>query len=104
MIDYILDMLPVLQFEDMGPDMICGGAFCFLWIIPLIIWILIGVWLYKDAEKRGKNGVLWLLVGLVAGIIGLIIWLIVRPSMEEVRREKEMERQYQQQQYRPPQE
>ena len=36
--------------------------------------------MYKDAEKRGKSGVLWLIVVWVLGIIGLIIWLVVRPK------------------------
>ncbi|WP_287582362.1 hypothetical protein [Candidatus Borrarchaeum sp.] len=55
------------------------------WIIflgPIIIWIVIAivvaVWVYKDAESRGESGVLWLIIVLIAGIIGLIIWLIIR--------------------------
>ena len=56
-----------------------GALLCFLPIIGFIIAIAIGVWMYRDAEKRGKNGTLWLLVGLIGGLIGLIIWLIVRP-------------------------
>jgi TctA family transporter len=55
------------------------------WIIflgPVIIWLMIAivvaVWVYKDAESRGENGVLWLIIVLIAGIIGFIIWLIIR--------------------------
>jgi len=62
-----------------------AGAFCLVWVVMFIIWIGIGIWMYKDAEKRGKNGALWLIIGLVLGIIGLIIWLIVRPSDQEPR-------------------
>ncbi len=58
---------------------IFSGVFCFMPIIAFIAWIVIGVWMYKDAEKRGKDGALWLIIGLLFGIIGLIIWLIVRP-------------------------
>jgi len=51
-------------------------------LAPLIVWfiiaILIAVWVYKDAEKRGESGVLWLIIAIILGIIGLIIWLIVR--------------------------
>jgi TctA family transporter len=54
----------------------------FLWFLPLIIWlviaILIAVWVYRDAEKRGESGALWLIIVLITGIIGLIIWLIIR--------------------------
>ncbi len=56
-----------------------AGALCFFWVLMFIIWIAIGVWMYRDAEKRGKSGALWLIIGLLFGIIGLIIWLIVRP-------------------------
>jgi len=48
--------------------------------VTSIIHLIVLIWLYKDAERRGESGVLWLLVGLIAGIIGLIIWLIVRPK------------------------
>jgi len=78
---------------------ILAGSLCIVPIIILVIWIAIGVWLYKDAEKRGKSGALWLIIGLVTGIIGIIIWLIVRPDMSEVRRQQEQQQQYQQ----PPQ-
>jgi len=54
------------------------GFFCFLFIALFILSILIAVWVYRDAESRGMSGVLWLLVVLVGGIIGLIIYLIVR--------------------------
>ncbi|MGQ9720739.1 MAG: PLDc N-terminal domain-containing protein [Candidatus Jordarchaeum sp.] len=40
--------------------------------------IVLGVWVYRDAEERGMEGVIWLLIVLLTGIIGLIIYLIVR--------------------------
>ncbi|MFX1466519.1 MAG: zinc-ribbon domain-containing protein [Promethearchaeota archaeon] len=43
-----------------------------------IVAILLAVWVYRDAERRGESGVLWLIIVLITGIIGLIIWLIVR--------------------------
>ncbi|MGC8913391.1 MAG: hypothetical protein ACP5LE_05610 [Thermoplasmata archaeon] len=51
-------------------------------IIWLIIWILIGIWVYKDAEKRGMGGVLWLIVVVLLGLIGLIIYLVVRKPIQ----------------------
>jgi putative membrane protein len=57
------------------------GLFGLCLLIP-IIWFIIGIllciWVYRDAEDRGMQGVLWLIVVLIAGIIGLIIYLIVR--------------------------
>ncbi|MCD6383721.1 MAG: PLDc N-terminal domain-containing protein [Thermoplasmata archaeon] len=53
-------------------------SMCFGYIILIVIWIVVAVWVYRDAESRGMEGVLWLIVVLVAGIIGLIIYLIIR--------------------------
>ncbi len=44
----------------------------------LIIWILVIVWVYRDAERRGMNGILWALLVFIGNIIGLIIYLILR--------------------------
>jgi hypothetical protein len=66
-------------------DMWAGTAFagvaiaCLAFVIGwFILWILVAIWVYKDAEKRGKNGVLWLIIVILLGLIGLIIYLVVR--------------------------
>ena len=43
-----------------------------------ILWILMIVWIYNDAEERGMNGALWALLVLVGNIIGLIVYLLIR--------------------------
>ncbi len=57
------------------------GAFCILPLIWFIIAIVIAIWVYRDAEKRGSSGALWLIIVIFTGLIGLIIWLIVRPPI-----------------------
>jgi len=62
----------------------------FLWL-PLIIfgiiaaiivvYIFIAYWVYKDAKKRGENGVLWALLVVVGGLIVFIIWFVIRPPI-----------------------
>ncbi len=52
-----------------------------IFLAVFIIFILIAIWVYRDAEKRGSSGVLWLLIVLLTQIIGLIIWLVVRPPI-----------------------
>jgi len=51
-------------------------------IITLIIfWIIaigLAVWVYKDVKKRDMNAVVWLLIVLLSGCIGCIIYLIIR--------------------------
>ena len=60
------------------------GASLFIYLLLFIIAILIAVWVYKDAKKRypedSSAPILWLLVVLLTGLIGLIIYLIVRPK------------------------
>lgn len=66
-------MLP-LQFDMFG-------AMALTWIIILVwcvIGILIAIWVYRDAQSRGMNGALWLIICILLGIIGLIIYLVVR--------------------------
>ena len=47
-------------------------------LVWFIIWVLVAIWVYKDAEKRGKNGVLWVIIVILLGLIGLIIYFVVR--------------------------
>jgi len=88
-----INMMDILmQFDNGDVDFlpgICAGALCFVWLVPFIIWIAIGIWMYKDAKKRDENAVLWLIIGLIAGLIGLIIWIVVRPDMAEVERKRQ---------------
>jgi hypothetical protein len=67
-----------------------GLAICLaIVIIPLIIAILVAIWLYKDAEKRGKSGVMWVILLLLASlllsfigfVIVLIVWFVTRPPI-----------------------
>lgn len=59
----------------MGFALVTCGIVVLAWFV---IWILVGIWVYKDAEKRGKSGALWLIIVILLGIIGIIIWLVVR--------------------------
>lgn len=56
--------------------------FLLIFAVPIII----GVYIYRDATRRGMNAVLWTLLGLLApGFIGLIIYLIVRGDYSDRR-------------------
>ena len=58
-----------------------GGLLCMApWIIWLVVWILVAVWVYKDAKSRGMSGALWFIITILLGLIGIIIYLIVRRS------------------------
>jgi len=68
-------------FRDAGHSI--NGVFSFfpLMLLPLALlalWVFVCVWVYRDAEGRGMNGLLWALLVFIGHIIGLIIFLIVR--------------------------
>lgn len=52
-------------------------------LLPLMfgIPVLVGVYVYHDAKKRGMNAALWLLITLLTPIfLGLVIYLLVREA------------------------
>ncbi len=69
--------LPNIDTMHFGPSLIRLSSSIFS-LALLIIWIFVIVWVYRDAERRGMNGVLWALLVLIGNIIGLLIYLIVR--------------------------
>ncbi len=50
----------------------------FISFILFLVWIAVVIWVYRDAESRGMNGVLWALLVFIGNLIGLLIYLIVR--------------------------
>lgn len=54
-------------------------------VAMIILWGAVLIWVYRDAEKRGMSGILWLLLVLIGNVIGLLIYAIVR-SETPVRR------------------
>lgn len=61
------------------PEFMALGMLVMLFFAAvLVVVILVAVWVYRDAEERDMNGVLWLIVVILTNIIGLIIYLIVR--------------------------
>ena len=59
-----------------------AAGFVMLLVILVVVFFIIGialaVWVYKDAKKRDMNAAVWLLIVLLTGCIGCIIYLIVR--------------------------
>ena len=79
---FIFNVVPALfAFFLLRPGLQIGFE-NWLIILPLLFvligWIFIVVWVYRDAERRALNGILWGLLVFFGNIIGLIIYLIVR--------------------------
>ena len=59
-------------------------VFLLFLILILALPILIGIYVYKDASRRGMNAALWTLLAIFApGFVGLIIYLIVRSNYSD---------------------
>ena len=63
-----------------------GGSWFWPWagfggffgLIFLFFWVMVIVWVYRDAERRGREGALWAIIVFFTHVIGLIIYAIVR--------------------------
>lgn len=57
-------------------------------IMPLTVmfffWVAVTIWVFRDAESRGQNGLLWGLLVFVGNLLGMIIYLIVRSQTPTV--------------------
>lgn len=56
-----------------GITLICAG-------IGFLINLLILVWVYRDANSRGANGCLWAVLVFFTGLIGLLLYVLLRPK------------------------
>jgi RNA polymerase subunit RPABC4/transcription elongation factor Spt4 len=53
--------------------------FFLIFALFIAVYVMIGVYVYRDAGKRGMNKVLWALVAvLVPSFLGIVIYLLVR--------------------------
>jgi hypothetical protein len=56
--------------------------FALLWIFIVIgliaARVIIPIWMYIDAKSRGLDAVIWLIIGLFGGVVGLIVYMVVR--------------------------
>lgn len=54
--------------------------------VVFVLPIIIGVYVYRDADRRGMNAILWALVAALApSLIGFIIYMLVRGSYSNLR-------------------
>lgn len=59
----------------------------FTMLLGLVAKALLAIWIYKDAEQRGMNAILWcLLMVFVSVFIILVIYLIIRRKGEVMKK------------------
>jgi putative membrane protein len=87
--------LSVLNVDDIGHMMDwdsmmgwLGIPFMGFWILLIwIVQIIIAVLVYKDAQKRKQNDLLWFILVILPwiGIVFLVIYLIIRDEETEIK-------------------
>jgi ABC-type amino acid transport system permease subunit len=82
----ILDRASLLQQNDNGAAgcFACGGCSGFLVLIfvaAIALNVALLVWVARDAKARGMDSaVLWMVLVMLTGLIGLVIYLFSRPQ------------------------
>lgn len=78
--------LAMLQNRRAEDTVACAGCLAttgfiiIVWVGFVALWIVLLVWVVKDAKNRGlENPVLWLLLVLITHLLGLLIYLLTRP-------------------------
>ncbi|MFQ6037708.1 MAG: zinc ribbon domain-containing protein [Candidatus Aminicenantales bacterium] len=73
--------IPFAEVREFGPyGFFRFTSFSLFTLTLLVIWVFVIVWVYRDAERRGMNGVLWALLVFIGNLVGLLIYLIVRSN------------------------
>ena len=54
--------------DDMGP----------LLLICIIVHILTAIWVFQDIRKRGAGSGLWIVIALLTGLLGTLVYAVVR--------------------------
>lgn len=63
------------------------------WVIFFLIGVFIAYYVHKDAVRRNiKNSEIWLIIGLIFNVVGLLLYLLVRGNYnkESARTEKKI--------------
>jgi hypothetical protein len=59
----------------------CSGALLFVIVALIALNIALLVWVARDAKARGMDSaILWMILVMFTGVIGLIIYLFARPQ------------------------
>jgi hypothetical protein len=69
--------------DDASPFVACGclGLFGLIMVGIIALNIALLIWVARDAKSRGMdNAVVWMILVMLTGIIGLIIYLFTRPQ------------------------
>jgi uncharacterized membrane protein YhaH (DUF805 family) len=79
----VASILLLQRNDDANPFVACGclGLFGVLMVAIFVLNIALLIWVARDAKSRGMdNAILWMILVMLTGIIGLIIYVFTRPQ------------------------
>lgn len=47
-------------------------------LLVIIVHILVAVWVYQDIRKRNSGSGIWIVIALLAGLLGVLVYAVVR--------------------------
>ena len=47
-------------------------------LLCLVVNILLAVWVYQDIRKRGTGSGIWIVIALITGLLGALVYAVVR--------------------------
>jgi hypothetical protein len=53
-----------------------GGSFLYS-IVSFIVWLLVMVWIYNIAQRKGRHALGWVILGFFFSILALIVLLLL---------------------------
>ena len=66
------------DFDDDDDDDEGGGVVCLLLLICVIVRILLAVWVYMDISQLKHGSGIWIIIVLLAGLLGALVYAVVR--------------------------
>ena len=64
--------------DDNDDDDDCEGGLALLLIICAIVHILVAVWVYTDIRQLNRGSGIWIVIALLAGLLGALVYAVVR--------------------------
>jgi len=55
-----------------------GGPLAMLLIVCLVVRVLVAVWIYQDIRLRNAGSGLWIVLGLLGGLLAALVYAVVR--------------------------
>jgi len=47
-------------------------------LVVLVVHILTAVWVYQDIRHRGSGSAIWIVIALLAGLLGTLVYAVIR--------------------------